>query len=40
MRQGVDADAEFADRVRLLEQLAGNAARPQHQRGGKAADTA
>ena len=40
MRQRVDADAEFADGVGLLEQLAVDAAGPQHQRGGKAADTA
>ena len=40
MRQGVDADAEFADGIRLLEQLAADAPCPQHQRGGQAADTA
>ena len=40
MRQRVDADAELADRVRLFEQLAADAARPQHQRGSEAADTA
>src|SRR6202166_3887773 len=40
MRQGIDADAEFADGVRLLEQFASNAAGAQHQRSGKASDTA
>src|SRR4030088_2130887 len=40
MRQGVDADAEFADGVRLFEQFAANAAGPQHQRRGEAANTA
>ena len=40
MRQRVDADAEFADGVRLLEQFAADAAGPQHQRGGEAPDTA
>src|SRR5580692_1438512 len=40
MRQRVDADAEFADGVRLLEQLAADAAGAQHQRGGQAPDTA
>src|SRR5438105_6618775 len=40
MRQRIDADAEFADGIGLFEQLAADAARPQHQRGGKAADTA
>ena len=40
MRQRVDADAEFADGVGLLEQFAVDAARPQHQRGGEAADAA
>ena len=40
MRQRVDADAELANAVRLLEQFAVDAARPQHQRGGEASDTA
>src|SRR5579859_354463 len=40
MRQRVDADAELADGIRLLEELAVDAARPQHERGGEAADTA
>ena len=40
MRQRVDADAEFADAVRLLEQFAIDAAGAQHQRGGEAADAA
>src|ERR1700730_10009520 len=40
MRQRVDADAEFADGVGLLEQFARDAAGPQHQRGGKPPDTA
>src|SRR6202035_3090976 len=40
MRQRVDADAEFADGVRLLEQFASDAAGPQHQRRGQAPDTA
>ena len=40
MRQRVDADAEFADGVGLLEQFAADAAGPQHQRRGQAADTA
>src|SRR5882672_9469016 len=40
MRQRINADAEFADRVRLLEQLTADAAGTQHQRGGKAPDTA
>src|ERR1700720_2125859 len=40
MRQGIDADAEFADGVRLLEQFASNTAGAQHQRSGKAPDTA
>ena len=40
MRQRVDADAEFADGVGLLEQLAANAARPQHQGRGQAANAA
>ena len=40
MRQRVDADAEFADGIGLLEQFAADAAGPQHQRGGQAADTA
>src|ERR1700693_5889452 len=40
MRQRIDADAEFADGIRLLEQFAPDAAGPQHQRRGQAADTA
>ena len=40
MRQGVDADAEFADGIGLFEQFAVDAARPQHQRGGEAPDAA
>src|ERR1700693_1668057 len=40
MRQRIDADAEFADRIRLLEQFATDAAGTQHQRRGQAADTA
>src|SRR5580692_2107839 len=40
MRQRVDADAEFADGVGLFEQFAADAARPQHQGRGQAADTA
>src|SRR5690242_5919419 len=40
MRQRVDADAELADAVGLFEQLAVDAARAQHQRGGEASDAA
>src|SRR5580704_1640859 len=40
MRQRVDADAELADGVGLFEQLAADAARPQHQGRGQATDTA
>src|SRR5712672_1028225 len=40
MRQRIDADAEFANLIRLLKQFATNAAGAQHQRSGKAADTA
>src|ERR1700686_389921 len=40
MRQRVDADAEFADGVRLLEQFAADAAGAQHQRLGQPPDTA
>src|SRR5688500_15340803 len=40
MRQRVDADAELANAVRLLEQFAIDAAGAQHQRGGEAADAA
>ena len=40
MRQRVDADAELPDGVGLLEQFAVDAAGPQHQRGGKAANSA
>ena len=39
MRKRIDSVAEFADGVRLLEQLAADAARPQHQRSGKAANS-
>src|SRR5437868_11861626 len=39
MRQGIDADAEFADSFRLLEEFAANPASPQHQRRGKATNT-
>src|SRR5260221_8172777 len=40
MRQRVDADAELADRVRLLVQLAIETPRAQHQRSGEAANAA
>ena len=40
MRQGIDADAELAHRVGLLENLAVDAACMQHQRRGQAADAA
>ena len=40
MRQGVDADAEFADGIGLFEQFAVDTAGPQHQRGGEAPDAA
>src|SRR5437016_7054425 len=40
MRQRIDTDAELADAVGLLEQLAIDAARPQHERSGKASDAA
>src|SRR5439155_27056404 len=40
MRQRVDADAELADGIGLLEQFAVDAARPQHHRSGKASDAA
>ena len=40
MRQGVDADAELAHGVRLLVDLAVDAARMQHQRRRQAADAA
>src|ERR1700722_16721289 len=40
MRQRVDADAEFADGVGLLEQFAADAACSQHQGGSQPADTA
>src|SRR3981081_4605079 len=40
MRQGVDADAEFADGIRPPGQFAADAAGTQHQRRGKASDTA
>src|SRR6478609_8256014 len=39
MRQRVDAYAELADGIRLLEQLTADAAGAQHQRSGKAPDT-
>jgi hypothetical protein len=40
MRQRVDTDAKLADAVGLLEQLAVDTARAQHQRGGEASDAA
>src|SRR5262249_40359005 len=40
MRQRVDADAEFAHRVRLLENLAVDAARVQHEGRSQPADSA
>src|SRR5215472_5218410 len=40
MRQRIDANAELADLLRLLEHLALHAARMQHQRGGEPADAA
>ena len=40
VRQGVDADAQFANGVRLLEDLAVDPARMQHQRGHQAAHAA
>src|SRR3954465_2426527 len=40
MRQGVDADAELADGVRLFVDFAVDTARMQHQRRGQAADSA
>src|SRR5260221_6161491 len=40
VRQRIDADAEFTDGVRLLEQFAADAAGAQHQCGGKASDAA
>src|ERR1700729_3475215 len=40
MRERVDADAELADRVRLLEDLAVDPPRMQHQPGDQAADAA
>src|SRR5262245_30493026 len=40
VRQRVDADAELADALRLLEQLAVDAARMQHQRRGETANSA
>ena len=39
MRQGIDANAEFADGFRLLEEFAANPTSPQHQRRSKAPDT-
>jgi hypothetical protein len=40
MRQGVDADAELADGIRLFVDFAVDAARVQHERRGQAADSA
>src|SRR5215469_9466298 len=40
MRQRIDADTEFADLLGLLEHLALDAARVQHQRGGQSANPA
>ena len=40
VRQRVDADAELADGLGLLEDFAVDAARMQHQRGGQPADPA
>src|SRR6185312_7207338 len=40
MRQGVDADSELADAIGLLEQLAVDPTRVQHQRCGEAPDAA
>src|SRR5262249_25769673 len=40
MRQRIDSDTELADLVGLLEDLALDAARMQHQRGGEPADSA
>ena len=40
MRQGIDADAELADGVRLFVDFAVDTARMQHQRGGQAANAA
>src|SRR5271166_1067344 len=40
VRQRIDADAELADRFRLLEHLAIEAASMQHERGREAADAA
>src|SRR5581483_4843146 len=40
MRQGIDADAELADGIRLFVDLAVDAAGPQHERGGQTTDTA
>src|SRR5215469_10369102 len=40
MRQRIDADTEFADLLGLLEHLALDAARVQHQRGGQPANPA
>src|SRR5437763_9104056 len=40
MRQGVDTDAKFPDRVRLLEQFTIDAPRAQHQRRGETSATA
>ena len=40
MRERIDADAKLADRVRLLENLAIDPARMQHQPGHQAADAA
>jgi hypothetical protein len=40
MRQRIDANAKLTDLVRLLEHLALDAARVQHQGGGEPADSA
>src|ERR1700746_2630710 len=40
MRQGVDADTELADGIRLFVKLALDPPGPQHERGGETADTA
>src|SRR5258707_6186992 len=40
MRQGIDADAELADGIRLLEQFAAGTAGPQHPRPGEGPDAA
>src|SRR5215471_17928330 len=40
MRQGIDSDTELADCIRLLVNLAVDAAGPQHESGRQAADSA